>query len=143
MWCRTPRAARSRRFIVSPAPFVLSDGGHENDALESLPRQHRDRFLRSIKILGNPFSKLRRALDDHGGSSGPFSIRPIKPCLVGAIAMLFVECTNKGYSLMSLMRMRDKSQLRNTLLVGQVLMLALYPATSARAQTAPVGAGFP
>src|SRR3954468_21938106 len=53
MWCRTPRAARSRRFIVSPAPFVLSDGGHENDALESLPRQHRDRFLRSIKILGN------------------------------------------------------------------------------------------
>ncbi|MFL5365984.1 MAG: peroxidase family protein, partial [Myxococcales bacterium] len=39
--------------------------------------------------------------------------------------------------------MRDKSQLRNMLLVGQVLMLALYPATSARAQTAPVGAGFP
>src|SRR4051812_38424363 len=44
---------------------------------------------------------------------------------------------------MSLMRMRDKSQLRNTLLVSQVLMLALYPVTSARAQTAPVGAGFP
>src|SRR3954462_15530998 len=48
------------------------------------------------KAPRQPFSKLRRALDDHGGSSGPFSIRPIKPCLVGAIAMLFVECTNKG-----------------------------------------------
>ena len=39
--------------------------------------------------------------------------------------------------------MRDKSQLRNTLLVGQVLMLALYPVSSAHAQAAPVGAGFP
>src|SRR3954468_22548317 len=44
---------------------------------------------------------------------------------------------------MSLMRMRDKSQLRNTVLVGQLLMLVLYPVTPVYAQVAPVGAGFP
>src|SRR3954463_16559201 len=44
---------------------------------------------------------------------------------------------------MSIMRMSAKSKSRNLLLVGQALLLALYPVTSARAQTAPVGSGFP
>src|SRR4051795_2762678 len=43
---------------------------------------------------------------------------------------------------MSLMRMNGKSQWRNLLLVGQALLLALYPVTNAHAQTAPVGNGF-
>ena len=43
---------------------------------------------------------------------------------------------------MSLMRMTAKSRWRNTLVVGQLLLLALYPGTSAHAQTAPVGNGF-
>ncbi|MFL5391942.1 MAG: peroxidase family protein, partial [Myxococcales bacterium] len=38
--------------------------------------------------------------------------------------------------------MRDKSHWRNTLLLSQALLLALYPMTSAQAQTAPVGNGF-
>src|SRR5256885_3489587 len=44
---------------------------------------------------------------------------------------------------MSLARMSARSHWRNMLLIGQVLLLALYPVTSARAQTAPVGNGFP
>ena len=44
---------------------------------------------------------------------------------------------------MSLVRMSAKSQWRNMVLVSQALLLALYPATPVRAQTAPVGAGFP
>src|SRR3954471_5624154 len=44
---------------------------------------------------------------------------------------------------MSLMRMSSKSQWRNALLLSQVLLLALYPFTPIRAQTAPVGNGFP
>src|ERR1041384_6731892 len=43
---------------------------------------------------------------------------------------------------MSLMRMSARSHWRNLLLVGQALLLTLYPVTSARAQTAPVGNGF-
>ena len=43
---------------------------------------------------------------------------------------------------MSLMRMRAKSHWSTTLVVGQLLMLVLYPVPSARAQTAPVGNGF-
>src|SRR5438067_6920692 len=43
---------------------------------------------------------------------------------------------------MSLMRMTSKTQWRNALLVSQVLLLGLYPVTSAHAQTAPVGNGF-
>src|SRR3954463_512116 len=43
---------------------------------------------------------------------------------------------------MSLMRMSARSHRRNMLLVGQVLLLALYPVTNAHAQTAPVGNGF-
>src|SRR5438105_306935 len=43
---------------------------------------------------------------------------------------------------MSLMRMSARSHWRNALLVGQVLLLTLYPVTSVRAQTAPVGNGF-
>src|SRR5512140_289770 len=43
---------------------------------------------------------------------------------------------------MSLVRMSAKSQWRNTLVVGQVLLLAMYPATPVHAQTAPVGNGF-
>ena len=38
--------------------------------------------------------------------------------------------------------MTAKSRWRNTLVVGQLLLLALYPGTSAHAQTAPVGNGF-
>jgi Ca2+-binding RTX toxin-like protein len=38
--------------------------------------------------------------------------------------------------------MNAKRQRRNALVVGQVLLLLLYPATSAHAQTAPVGNGF-
>src|SRR4051812_39982246 len=48
----------------------------------------------------------------------------------------------RGYLQMSFMRMRDKSHWRNTLLLSQALLLALYPMTSAQAQTAPVGNGF-
>src|SRR3954463_2940055 len=44
---------------------------------------------------------------------------------------------------MSLIRMSAKSRWRNALLISQVLLLALYPVTSAHAQTAPVGQGFP
>src|ERR1051325_1212006 len=44
---------------------------------------------------------------------------------------------------MSLVRMSAKSQWRNMVLVSQAVLLALYPATPVRAQTAPVGAGFP
>jgi Animal haem peroxidase/Bacterial Ig domain/RTX calcium-binding nonapeptide repeat (4 copies)/PASTA domain len=44
---------------------------------------------------------------------------------------------------MSLARMSARSPWRNTLLVGQLLLLALYPVTSVRAQVAPVGSGFP
>src|SRR3954468_11128036 len=51
--------------------------------------------------------------------------------------------TMRGYLQMSFMRMRDKSRWRNTLLLSQALLLALYPMTSAKAQTAPVGNGFP
>src|SRR5512132_986219 len=43
---------------------------------------------------------------------------------------------------MSLMRMGAKSKWRNTLLAGQLLLLALSPLASARAQVAPVGNGF-
>src|SRR5207248_4970575 len=43
---------------------------------------------------------------------------------------------------MSLVRMSARSQWRNMLLIGQVMLLALYPVTSAHAQTAPVGNGF-
>src|SRR3982751_6834807 len=50
--------------------------------------------------------------------------------------------TMRGYLQMSFMRMRDKSRWRNTLLLSQALLLALYPMTSAQAQTAPVGNGF-
>src|SRR4051794_35809100 len=48
----------------------------------------------------------------------------------------------RGDLQMSFMRMRDKSRWRNTLLLSQALLLALYPMTSAQAQTAPVGNGF-
>src|SRR3954462_12732950 len=48
----------------------------------------------------------------------------------------------RGYLQMSFMKMRDKSRWRNTLLLSQALLLALYPMTSAKAQTAPVGNGF-
>src|SRR3954463_14770490 len=44
---------------------------------------------------------------------------------------------------MSLIRMSARSQWRNALLISQALLLALYPMTSAQAQTAPVGSGFP
>src|SRR3954467_8764775 len=50
--------------------------------------------------------------------------------------------TMRGYLQMSFMKMRDKSRWRNTLLLSQALLLALYPMTSAQAQTAPVGNGF-
>src|SRR3954471_5275650 len=80
----------------------------------------------------------------------------------GLVAMLFAECLHRstspkdgpsrkrneeasrkrGYLQMSFMRMRDKGRWRNTLLVGQALLLALYPTIPARAQTAPVGNGF-
>ncbi|HET9594381.1 MAG TPA: peroxidase family protein [Anaeromyxobacteraceae bacterium] len=43
---------------------------------------------------------------------------------------------------MNLMRMSARSTWRNTLLVRQFLLLALYPVTSAHAQVAPVGNGF-
>src|SRR5438270_5123298 len=60
----------------------------------------------------------------------------------------FIECFhsehfNAGGDLqMSLTRMSDKSRWRNALLLSQVLLLALYPFTPVRAQTAPVGNGF-
>ncbi|MFL5414488.1 MAG: hypothetical protein ACJ78Y_00715, partial [Myxococcales bacterium] len=44
---------------------------------------------------------------------------------------------------MRLMTMSARSRWRNTLLVGQLLMLVLYPLTSVHAQVAPVGNGFP
>ena len=43
---------------------------------------------------------------------------------------------------MSLMRMSARSTWRNALLVGQLLLLVLYPVTPVRAQVAPVGNGF-
>src|SRR3954469_14228535 len=43
---------------------------------------------------------------------------------------------------MSLVRMSARSHWRNALLISQVMLLALYPMTSAQAQTAPVGNGF-
>src|SRR5438067_12774693 len=43
---------------------------------------------------------------------------------------------------MSLVRMSARSHWRNTLLIGQALLMALYPVRSAHAQTAPVGNGF-
>src|SRR5689334_8630351 len=48
----------------------------------------------------------------------------------------------RGDLQMSLMRMSVRSRWRNVLSIGQALLLVLFPATKARAQTAPVGNGF-